>query len=90
MTSARQSFWDNSSTDRRHGQQVIRAHSDIITKLVKLVVTLSVELEQLEEGKNHHGEKTQVTISRFILTEISMDHDGLPSAWARSDPGHTP
>lgn len=41
-----------SVTDRRHGQQVIRGHNDIISKLVKLVITFSVELKELQQGKD--------------------------------------
>lgn len=66
MLSSAVQCWDNWSTDRRHGQQVIRSHSDIISKLVKLVVAFSVELEELYEVKNYHGHYWLLCIQRKI------------------------
>lgn len=79
-------------TDRRHGQQVIRSHSDIISKLVKLVIAFSVELEELEEVKNWHEHKTKVIIdhSAFIESFVRLIIQCLLSAWAQSNSGHIP
>ncbi len=57
VSSAIQS-WDNWTTNQWHGQQVIGSHSDIISKLVKLVITFSVEFEELKKRKNCHEQKT--------------------------------
>lgn len=85
-------LWDNRWTDRRHGQEVLRSHTDFFSKLMKLVVTLSVKLKELEDVKSYHEQKTQAIISSpelkviFIWLMVRCS----PSAWAQSNSGHTP
>lgn len=53
-------------TDRRHGQQVIRSHGDIFSKLVKLIVAFGVKREELEEVK------TKLNLNHSVLFLSSM------------------
>lgn len=44
------------ATDRRHGQKVIGRYPDIKSKLVELVVSMSVKSEELHEVKKCHDD----------------------------------
>lgn len=73
-------------TDQRHGQKVIGRYPDVTSKLVELVVSLSVESEELHKVKKKEKKKNTMSI---LASLCGMNvHDliqDLLSAWARSD-----
>lgn len=73
------------AADRRHGQQVLREYCDIIAQLLELIVSCSVEPEELEEQSRQHL-LTHVTVT-FPVQEARCCS---PSAWAQPGSGRTP
>ncbi len=82
------SWW----TDRRHGQQVLWSHTDVVSKSVELVVTFSVELEELGEVTSHREQRAGVIMNHSVFVEnfVWAMVQRSPSAWAQSNSGHKP
>lgn len=68
-------------TDQWHGQKVIGRHPDITSKLVELVVPLSVESEELHTAKNN----SMIILAPRWCIKVHYLTQYLLSAWALSN-----